>query len=180
MADNENSDGGNSRPRKTESADKTKQNGSLVFSIESDGALTLSPRTEKYIQAQMLAFALLDDVQGPPCPHSQTVIDDYIAKTAIRIRESIVRGIHASAVDVPAEYIDELANRCGSEVFVIRCCKDARTNGLLTRKELRQMPLYPTYKNYFNNDPSMTESAMEAFKAAGIVDPFGTSTRKQP
>jgi hypothetical protein len=178
MADNENSDGGNSRPRETDSAEKMEQNGSLAFSIESDGALPLSPRTEKYIQAQMLAFALLDDVLGPPCPHSQNAIDEYIAKAAIRIRESIVRGIHASAVDVPADYVDELANRCGSEVFVIRCCKDARKNGILTRKELRQMPLYPTYKNYFNDHPSMTEAALETFRAAGIVDPFRTSERK--
>ena len=36
---------------------------------------------QKYIQAQILALAWLDNVLGRSCTHSQTLIDEYIAKS---------------------------------------------------------------------------------------------------
>lgn len=178
MTEENRSDEGNASQHKAEAPSGTSQEPRIVSWIEKDGALQLSHRTQKYVEMQILAFAVAEDVLSPPCPHGETAIDEYIATSAIRIREAIVRGIRESAVDVPGDYVDELANRCASEAFAIRCCKEASKNGALSRRDLRQMPFYHTYKKYFNDHPSIAEAASEALAAADIADQLCRLARK--
>jgi hypothetical protein len=142
----------------------------LVSWIEPDDARELSARTTAWMNNQIVAFALVEDLCGIPCPDGKIAVDNYIAKSAPRIREAIVHGLQKSEIDIHLDYISDLSKRSASEALIIRSFKEARARGLVSQKELRNMPLYRAYKEYFNNHRSLANAALEALLIAEIVD----------
>lgn len=108
---------------------------------------TISPELRTWLEQRILVFAVKEDVNGPFDPEANG--DVYIANSAAEFREAILEGIKAKEIFIPLEDVDELARRAASEAYVVRGFNEAWLRGEITEKDLRKIPLYSSYCEYF-------------------------------
>jgi hypothetical protein len=129
----------------------------------------LAPEIHRLLPPLILELALTEDVTGPFC--AQVVRDEYIARLSSRLREPVVQELHKVGIAVSDGQLAEICRLAASEAFVVRGLNEARLEGEISLGDLRHLPLYRTYRNYFEPTPDMVARAFGiAISAAAAVE----------
>jgi hypothetical protein len=125
----------------------------------------ISPPTRAWMELQAFALACADDAWGPA--FGSVPMDDYITDSAIRIRENARRAIHIGELHVHPEDVDKICWVAAGEAFLLRDLKTAKDAGKLTDEDIRKMPIYGPYKDYFEIGSDLVNMAASIAAAAG-------------
>lgn len=95
----------------------------------------------------ILELALIEDVTGPFCDEVKK--EQYIAQLAVKLREPISQALRAGGFGEELQRLDEICRVSASETLVIRALNECYLDGELALKDIKQLPFYHTYKDYF-------------------------------
>lgn len=124
-----------------------------------------SPETRAWMELQALGLALAHDTSGPP--FGSVPRDDYITDSALRIRERARRAIAIGDLNVPAADVDKICWIVAGEAYLLRSLKAAKETGQLSDQDIRKMPIYVPYKNYFEIGSDLVQMASSIAAAIG-------------
>jgi hypothetical protein len=125
-----------------------------------------SAQTRAWMELQAFALASADDAWGPV--FGSVPQDDYITDSALRIRRRARRAVAIGDLQVLPEDLDQVCWVAAGEAFLLRSLKAARQNGELSDQEIRQMPIYGPYKEYFQESSNLVGLAAKIAAAAGL------------
>lgn len=115
------------------------------------------PEISRILSKLILELALVEDVTGPRA--SEVKRDQYIAKLAPRLRDSVARELHQAGITVSEEELVRFCRVSASETFVIRTLCEARLEGEVKVQDFSHLPLYRTYQDYFEQSPDIVAKA---------------------
>jgi hypothetical protein len=124
-----------------------------------------SPHTRAWMELHALGLALADDAGG--APFGSVPRDDYITDSALRIREKARRALTSGDLIVPAEDIDKICWVVACEAYLLRSLTAAKQAGELTDEDIRKMPIYGPYKDYFEIGSNLVGMATSIAAAVG-------------
>lgn len=122
-----------------------------------EGKDPFSPEISRLLPKLILELALVEDVTGPWA--SAVVGDEYIAQLAPRLREPVARALRAAAIAVSEAELARICQVSASETFVIRRLNEGRLEGEVSVQDFCQLPLYRTYREYFEQSPEIVAKA---------------------
>lgn len=125
----------------------------------------VSRETRAWMELRAQGLALADDTSGPAC--GSIPREDYITDSAMRVRKQAQRAISIGDLNVPALDVDDICWTVACEAYLLRSLKAAKRAGELTDEDIRKMPIYGSYKLYFESGEALVASAMSI---AAIVD----------
>lgn len=119
-----------------------------VMWVEKDGPTAITPEIHRLLQPLILQLALAEDLTGPRCLEVER--DEYLAHVATQLREPVGRSFREAGVAIDGDKRDEICRAVAGEMFVIRGLKEAQQRGEISVKDIRHLPFYPVYKEYFD------------------------------
>jgi hypothetical protein len=133
-----------------------------------EGKSPLTPEISRHLPKLILEVALIEDVTGPLC--SGVVREEYVAKLAPRLRESVARELQKAGIAVSDEELARICRISASETFVIRRLNEARLEGEILVKDFKDLPFYATYRDYFEQSPDIVAKAIGITINAAVFD----------
>jgi len=121
----------------------------------------------KLLPKIILEFAILEDVTGPSC--GRVIRDQYQTELASRLRDPITQAIQASGLVVTEEQMKQICLGAAGETFVVRGLNEARLIGEISLRDIKQIELYHTYRDYFEQSPEIVIKALEVAIDAAIA-----------
>jgi hypothetical protein len=142
----------------------------------------LPPEILRLLPKLVLELALLEDVTGQWA--SEVEGDGYIAELASRLREPVARELLAAGIAVTQEELTRICHLSASETFIIRRLNEARIDGEVLVEDFNHLPLYRTYRDYFEQSSDVVAKAFgiainAAFDRATRRD-ANKNSRRQP
>jgi hypothetical protein len=125
----------------------------------------LSQETRAWIELQALGLACADDAYG--APFGSVPREDYITESALRIREKARRAIRIGDLNVPTEDIDNICWVAACEAYLLRSLQAGLQAGEISDQDIKKMPIYGPYKDYFEKGSSLAAMATRIAAAAG-------------
>jgi hypothetical protein len=125
----------------------------------------VSPETRAWMELHALGLALADDAWG--APFGSVARDDYITNSALRIRQKARRAIAIGDLNVPAQDIDQICWVVACEAYLLRSLSAAKQAGELTEEDIKRMPIYSPYKDYFETGSGLITTATSIAAALG-------------
>jgi len=129
-----------------------------------EGGSPISPEIRKLLPTAILDFVLVEDLTGPACLHVER--GEYVKQLAERLREPLLKLTGDAGITVTEEQMAEVCRLAASEAFVIRGLNEARIVGEIPIEQIRELPFYNLYKEYFEQTPEIMERALELAFAA--------------
>lgn len=123
----------------------------------------VSKPTRNWMEMQALGLACADDAWG--APFGAVPQEVYVPDSALRIRENARRALRIGDLHVPPEDVDKICWVAACEAYLLRSLKAAKQSGELTDAQIRKMPIYAPYKDYFEIGSDLA-AATEAIAAA--------------
>jgi len=124
-----------------------------------------SPATRAWMELQALGLALADDAAGAPV--GSLPRDDYITDAALRICKKARRAIGIGDLAVPAEDVDKICWVVACEAYLLRTLQTQKQAGELSEEDIKRMPIYGPYKDYFKMGSELVSMAMNIGAAVG-------------
>lgn len=115
--------------------------------VECNGQSAITPEIHQLLRPLILQLALAEDLTGPRC--LEVGRDEYLTHVATHLREPVGRAFREAGIAIGDDKRDEICRALAGEVFVIRGLKEARQRGEISIKDIRHLPFYPIYKDYF-------------------------------
>jgi hypothetical protein len=125
----------------------------------------LSRETRAWLELQALGLACADDAYG--APFGTVPRDDYITDSTLRIRERARRAIHIGDLNVHPEDVDKICWVAACEAYLLRSLKASKQAGEISDQDIRKMPIYEPYKDYFEKGSGLAALATSIATAAG-------------
>jgi len=126
----------------------------------------VSKLTRTWMELQTLGLACADDAGG--APFDTATRDAYVMECALRIRKNARRAIRIGELYVTTEDVDKVCWVAASEAYLLRSLKAARDSGKLSDQEIKLMPIYGTYHEYFENGTAFAAAATQIASTAGL------------
>ncbi len=124
-----------------------------------------SPAARAWMELQALGLALADDTAGAPV--GSVPREDYITDSALRIRDKARRATGIGDLSVPAEDVDKICWVVACEAYLLRTLQAQKQAGELSEEEIKRMPIYGPYKDYFEVASDLVTMAMNIGAAVG-------------
>ncbi|HZR20048.1 MAG TPA: hypothetical protein VFE51_22380 [Verrucomicrobiae bacterium] len=151
---------------------KSEEGRSEPLSEPAHPAHPLSKQTREWLELQVFALACADDAWGGPV--GKIRVDVYMTDSALRIRSNARRAMEIGDLHLPQEDVDKMCWVAAGEAFLLRKLKASRAAGETSDQEIRRMPIYGPYKEYFEHGSDFVAMTKRIAAAAGI--PLGPST----
>jgi len=129
-----------------------------------EGGSPILPEIRKLLPKPILELVLLEDLTGPPFLHAER--GEYNKHLAERLREPLLKLTRDAGITVSDEQMAEVCRLAASEAFVIRGLNEARIVGEIPIEQIRELPFYALYKDYFEQTPEIMERALNLALAA--------------
>ena len=125
----------------------------------------LSTETRAWMDVRALGLALADDTGGPAV--GNIAKEDYITDSALRVRKQVRHAISIGDLVVPPMDVDHICWTVACEAYLLRSLKAAKQAGELTLEDIKKMPIYVAYRDYFEIGADLVAGAM---RIAAIVE----------
>jgi len=129
-----------------------------------EGGSPILPEIRKLLPKPILDLVLLEDLIGPSCLRAKR--GEYDKHLAERLREPLLKLTRDAGITVTDEQMAEVCRLAASEAFVIRGLNEARIVGEIPIEQIRELPFYTLYKDYFEQTPEIMERALYLALAA--------------
>lgn len=126
----------------------------------------VSKPTRAWMEFQAVGLACADDAWG--APFGAVPQEDYITDSTLRIRRNARRAIRMGELQVPAEDVDNICWVAACEAYLLRSLGAAMDSGRLSYQEIKEMPIYGPYHEYFEKEPGLIAMAERVAVAAGL------------
>lgn len=127
----------------------------------------VSKETRQWMEFQALGLACADDAWG--APFGTVPQEDYVTDSTLRIRRNARRAIGMGELHVNADDIDNICWVAACEAYLLRSLRAAMESGELSFGEVKRMPIYGPYHEYFENESGLIGMAEHLAAAAGLV-----------
>lgn len=114
---------------------------------------SFSTKTERWLETQILAFAIAEDMSGKPCNNGDQ--DNYIFHSAPRFRNIVLDAIWIGNLTIALDEVDELCRHAATKALKLRSLKVAYDKGQISRQKLKKFPEYKKYREYLEQAPVM-------------------------
>lgn len=114
---------------------------------------SFSVKTEQWLETQVLAFAIAEDMADKP----STNVDDnkYACDSAQCFWNNIHHAIQIGNLTIARDDVDDLCRHAAAKVLKLRQLKVAFANGQISRQKLKKFPEYQKYREYLEQAPVM-------------------------
>lgn len=126
----------------------------------------VSKPTREWMEFQALGLACVDDAWG--APFGTVPQEDYVTDSTLRIRRNARRAIRSGQLQVPAEDIDNICWVAACEAYLLRSLRAAMDSGELSYQEIKRMPIFGAYHEYFEKGAALIATAEGLAAAAGL------------
>jgi hypothetical protein len=141
-------------------------NGAEPLSPPGHPTHAVSKATRDWIELQVLGLACADDAWG--APFGAVSKDAYITDCTLRVRKNARRAICIGDLKTPAEDIDKICWVAACEAYLLRSLKAAKDAGKLTDQQIKAMPIYGPYHEYFEIGFQLAAMAQNVASSAGV------------
>ncbi|HZR18722.1 MAG TPA: hypothetical protein VFE51_15630 [Verrucomicrobiae bacterium] len=132
----------------------------------------VSKATRGWIEVQVLGLACADDAWG--ARFGTVAKDVYITDCTLRLRKNARHAIRIGDLNAPAEDLDKICWVAACEAYLLRSLKAAKDAGKLTEQQIRAMPIYGPYHEYFEIGSQLAAMAQNVAGSAGVsIQPPG-------
>jgi hypothetical protein len=135
-----------------------------------------SPEIYRLLPPLILELVLMQDATGPSC--YQVVREEYVAQLAASLHEPVVRALQQARIGVSDDNLTEICRLSAGEAFVLRGLNEARITGEISIKDIRRVPFYRTYQDYFEQSPEIVARGVEIRTAVAKQAHRGTASQK--
>lgn len=125
-----------------------------------------SKATRARIELQVLGLACADDAWG--APFGTVAKDAYITDCTLRVRKNARRAIRVGDLNAPAKDLDNICWVAACEAYLLRSLRAAKDAGKLTEQQIRAMPIYGPYHEYFDIGVQLAAMAQNVASSAGV------------
>jgi hypothetical protein len=125
----------------------------------------VSSQVRSWMELHALGLALADDTGGPV--FGTVSKEDYITNSALRIRAKARRAVRGGDLSVPTEDLDKICWVVAGEAYLLRSLQAQKQAGQLTKADIKRMPIYGPYKDYFEMGSDLVSMAMNIGAALG-------------
>ena len=129
-----------------------------------EGGSPISPEIRKLLPKPILDFVLLEDLTGPLCLHVKR--EEYVEESAERLRDPLLQSLRDGGITATDDQMKEVCRRAASEAFIVRGLNEARIVGEISIEQIRELPFYALYKDYFEQTPETMKRALNLAFAA--------------
>jgi hypothetical protein len=132
----------------------------------------VSKATRDWIEVQVLGLACAEDAWG--MPFGTVAKDVYITDCTLRVRKNARHAIRIGDLNAPAEDLDKICWVAACEAYLLRSLRAAKDAGKLTEQQIRAMPIYGPYHEYFDIGLQLAAMAQNVAGSAGVsIQPPG-------
>lgn len=126
----------------------------------------VSKATREWMEIQAMGLACADDAWG--APFGTVPQEAYVTDSALRIRRDARRAIRSGELQVPADDVDNICWVAACEGYLLRSLRAAMDSGKLSYLDVKRMPIYGPYHEYFEKGPGLIAMAEGLAAAVGL------------
>lgn len=118
----------------------------------------VDPRVPQLLRPVVLDHALLDNITHPSV--GEMSHDAYVKDLAARLSDPVASVLRGAGIQVSEKELQGVCRGTAGEVLVIRGLLEAIMIGEICLEDIKHLPFFKNYENYFRQTPDIVSRAL--------------------